>query len=374
MGPSIPVIYYHSVADHSDGSKPWAFLSVGTRIFRAQMRVLKLLGYRSCTWEELYEHIMGKNALPPKTFHIQFDDGFLDNWTVVFPIMQRLGFRYTVLPSVDFVERSERVRNFVDKTDHVNRDDWWGYLSEDELKTMQASGLVDIQSHAKSHTWLPSSDKIVARHEDLAKTPWVQWNLRPTEKPRWLSRQELLYRGFPVFEAQKSLECERAFLLHEEAIERFCKETDKQGSTGGAEMGDILAISDQLRLFGVLGRYETAAEADARHNEELAGSKIYFEKLLGKPVDFLVWPGGGSSQSTLDKACAAGYLMCSKGGELNTFNSGAFQISRVAGFHNFGSSLNLVLNIMLILYQVKRAEGASLVCRFHQLIKKYSRR
>ena len=77
---SIPIIYYHSVADH-EKQHPWAFLSVRIDIFKSQMKMLKIFGYNTCNWREFYEHSQGIKSLPKKTVFIHFDDGFLDNWT-----------------------------------------------------------------------------------------------------------------------------------------------------------------------------------------------------------------------------------------------------------------------------------------------------
>ena len=149
---SIPVLYYHSVADHQLNNN-WSFLSVSIGLFRAQMRLLKSLGYSTCHWNELDDHIQGKVRLPRKTVHIHFDDGFLDNWTVVYPIMEKLQLKFTVLLTPEFVEKSKQVRDFVEKTNLDNRESWWGYLSEAEVMHMSKSGLVDFQCHGYTHTW-----------------------------------------------------------------------------------------------------------------------------------------------------------------------------------------------------------------------------
>ena len=56
MKPSIPVLYYHSVADHKN-KNDWSFLSVNIQLFTAQIKFLNFLGYSSCTWDDLYDHI-----------------------------------------------------------------------------------------------------------------------------------------------------------------------------------------------------------------------------------------------------------------------------------------------------------------------------
>ena len=173
---SIPVIYYHSVADH-EKQHPWAFLSVRIGVFKSQMKLLKIFGYNTCNWREFYEHSQGIKSLPKKTVFIHFDDGFLDNWTVVYPIMEKYNFKYSVLITPEFVEKNNKVRTFVNKTSEENKDLWWGYLSEGEVIKMSESGLVDFQCHGFTHTWYESSDKILNFFNGKDFTPHLKWNL-----------------------------------------------------------------------------------------------------------------------------------------------------------------------------------------------------
>lgn len=56
---SIPILYYHSVANH-DEFHPWSFLSVDINTFKAQLKYLSLRGYRTCNWLQLNDHLQGK--------------------------------------------------------------------------------------------------------------------------------------------------------------------------------------------------------------------------------------------------------------------------------------------------------------------------
>ena len=48
-----------------------------------------------------------------------------------------------------------------------------------------------------------------------------------------------------------------------------------------------------------LGRFENANETNERYRIELEGTRNYLEKILGRSVDYLVWPGGGNSKKLL---------------------------------------------------------------------------
>ena len=81
---NIPILYYHSVANHKKSSN-WSFLSCPIKVFKSQINLLARKGYYFCDWNELFAHINGEKILGKKTVMIQFDDGFLDNWTTVYP-------------------------------------------------------------------------------------------------------------------------------------------------------------------------------------------------------------------------------------------------------------------------------------------------
>jgi len=51
------------------------------------------------------------------------------------------------------------VRPFVSEMTARNKAHWWGYLNASEIQAMEASGLVDVQSHAKTHTWYETGQR-----------------------------------------------------------------------------------------------------------------------------------------------------------------------------------------------------------------------
>ena len=67
-----------------------------------------------------------------KTVIMSFDDGYLDNYTEVFPIIKEFNVKITIFMISNYVGCPE-------------------YMSEDMLKEMAASGLVSFQSHTATH-------------------------------------------------------------------------------------------------------------------------------------------------------------------------------------------------------------------------------
>lgn len=356
---SIPVLYYHSVADHKT-HRPWSFLSCPVEVFKAQMIWLKKNGYNTCFWNELFEHTEGTKKLPEKTINIQFDDGFLDNWSVVFPIMKELGLKYTVLLTPDFIDLSGEIRPFVKSTDESNILDWWGYLNSAEIKKMAESGIVEFQAHGFTHTWYECSDEIIDVFDGTQLYPHLFWNRFEKEKPFWLTIdwKKKIPTGYPVFKFEKSLNNINRFYPSQEFIDECIGFDEKVEKDQLVE--EIKTLAEKYKNEGKLGRFETKDEWISRINHELADTKRELEIIVSKPVDFIVWPGGGNNEEVINMAFEAGYKMVSKGKELNSFNSRTKKISRVAGFIPF-PIFNKRLNLLTIKLQILRAQGSIFV-------------
>lgn len=367
---SIPVLYYHSIANHNT-TRPWSFLSCDIKTFRLQMKTLHTLGYTTCDWKELDEHLLGHHRLPHKCIHIQFDDGFLDNWTVVFPIMKELNFKFSVVVTPEFIEKHP-LRKFSKKTEESNMKEWWGYLSEEELIEMETSGLVDIQAHGYTHTWYETSDKIIDIYDGTQILPWLHWNNSLKEKPTWLTNNSLknIPHGYPIFEHEKSLSNLKAFKVNKKFIEESISIYDVNISKE-QNLKNINKLKESYIDENRLGEYETEEETKQRFKKELLGTKEYLEKLLQKEVNYLVWPGGGNSKMVQDLAYQYGFVVISKGEELNSFNSQNRKISRVAAYHEFKPKiLNSYLNTLFIYLQVLRAEGNTVIDNLIKFFKK----
>ncbi len=340
MNDAVPVLYYHSVGDHAE-SRPWSFLTTPVEVFVAQMRYLVEAGYHFADFDEVYGHLNGTTRLPRKSVFLHFDDGFLDNYAIAWPIAKTLGVRFTVFVSPEFVDPRPLVRPTLDDVaaGRITAAElpWWGYLSWDELRVMQSSGVVDVQSHALTHTWYPVRDAIVDFHRPGDAHYWLYWNRRPERKPYWLSeyRYESVPLGTPVYEHAESL-IARVFTPDDRDLEEaLCAYVAEHG---GAEF--FRSRHWRARLEHVCekrgarrrGRAETIDEQRARCRFELAESKRCIEEKLDKPVTLLAWPGGRASEQLLELARDVGYLAGTNGSALNRPAGDPSRIMRGAGW------------------------------------------
>lgn len=119
-----PVVFmYHLILD--EPYSVYENLFVRPSELEAQIGVLDSLGYDYAFAEEY-----GVKDRP--TAILTFDDGYLDNYTEMFPILKRTGAKATVFLVTSLVG-----------TD--------GYLTEAQIREMSASGLVSFQTHTVSH-------------------------------------------------------------------------------------------------------------------------------------------------------------------------------------------------------------------------------
>lgn len=367
---AIPVVYYHSVGTHKE-KKNWSFLSCDLKTFTLQMKFLAKMDYKTCHWNELENHLNGTQKLPKRTIHIQFDDGFLDNWTVVFPIMKTYGLKFSIVVSPEFIGKN-KIRPFCSNPNEDNLSDWWGYLSKDELVEMERSGLVDIQAHGYSHTWYPVSDQIEDVFDGSQISPWIFWNENTEDKVDWLLNDNIkTYKlGFPMFKNEKSLSNLKAFIPNEEFILESINIYNLKNNTR-ENLIQVQRLADKYRINNNLGRYETNEEALERLKKELLGTRVYLSKLLNKPIDYLVWPGGGNNEFVQQLAFECGYRLISKGKKLNSFNSRNKKISRVAAYKEFKPKIiSSYLNVVFLQLQILRASGNAIIGSLANTIKK----
>lgn len=140
---SVPVLCYHRFGTRV--SK----LTVSPAAFDAQMQFLARNGYEVITLARLARFLDGKETLPPKSVVITIDDGYRATYDIAYPILKKYGFPATVFLYSDFVGASDA-------------------LTWPQMKEMEASGLVEIQPHSKTHSnlTLRLPDETEARYRD----------------------------------------------------------------------------------------------------------------------------------------------------------------------------------------------------------------
>lgn len=136
----VPILTYYQVNDIDQDSH-----TLTVEQFDAQMKYLVDNGYNVLTPTELLDAWQSGGDVPRKPVVITFDDGHIDAYKNVFPILQKYNLRATFFITTDFINL------------------YPNYLTWEQIREMQASGLVDIESHTLNHrllTEIRSRDKI----------------------------------------------------------------------------------------------------------------------------------------------------------------------------------------------------------------------
>lgn len=137
------ILMYHSIGDGASD------LSVSITKFDQQLKWLKAKRYRFVTVSELLELDSTR-----KVVALTFDDGFEDNYTNMFSVLQRYAAKATIYLAPDI--------SGIDK------------LTVEQVKDMQASGLCEFGAHTLNHVNLSQLDDPQAQVEIIKSKQRVE--------------------------------------------------------------------------------------------------------------------------------------------------------------------------------------------------------
>lgn len=130
----VPILMYHYISVPPEDADIYRIdLSVDPVEFRRQMAYLANNGYTTINLEDLSLAITGQQELPPKPIIITIDDGYLDNYTNAFPILQEYGLTATFFIITEFVDQGHPA-----------------YMNWDMIREMAAAGM-RMEPHTRSH-------------------------------------------------------------------------------------------------------------------------------------------------------------------------------------------------------------------------------
>jgi hypothetical protein len=301
-----------------------SWLTLELDYFEDQLRYLVSGNYQTLFLQELYDRRAQEDASDRPAVCLTLDDGYLDNWIYVFPLLRKFNVRATIFVSPEFVDERSQIRpNLEDYwagRKALGEIEDWGYLSWDEMRAMQSTGLVDIQSHTVTHTKYPVSDRIVDFHHPGTPNIYPPANSYPNEKPYCIANpdfERLIPFGVPVFEEQSSVVASRVFINDDfvsDVVQHFHKADLQTNYDFSEALRVIRPIYDDYRArSAIVERVETKEQHVARVDAELRISKSKIEEELGKPVRFCCWPHGDNTEFAHRKALEIGYIATSAG-------------------------------------------------------------
>jgi len=313
----VPMVMFHSVGLEG---LDWEYQYISEPVWAFEDKVASLsrAGFNFITWGQLYAYLRGDVVIDLPAIVLTFDDGYLDNWVHVYPILKKYGAKGTIFVSPDFVDPSDACRPNLEDVEQgrCQHSDLQvaGFLNWEEMRHMERSGVMDIQSHATTHTWFFSGPEIVDFWKPGQKTHcWMAWNARPERKPHYLTENQwdFVECGTPVYAHDKAL-CVRRFFPADDIVDGMIAFVRDKGGVDFFNSADAIdqlqsKHCELLEMWKQQCRYETDSERRERTHMELKKSKQDIEHQLGKRVDFICWPGGAYDNLTLEIAREVGF-------------------------------------------------------------------
>ena len=302
---SIPLFTFHKV-------EPWRFES--------QLAFLRDNGYKTLTCDDLLKVVKGKRPHAAREVMLTFDDGWASLWTVAYPLLKRYGLQATafVVPGLipDVAGLSPNLEDVWGGTHSLGDlagldDDSHDLATWPEIVRMHESGVIDVQSHALSHSLMFVSPQLV----DFANPELVVKSYGPHE----LSHlgEELLGEtpawGCPLYRSASRMGEHRRY-YGDSGLRQAC--IDYVAGHGGVEFfqsrgwrRNLLQVVKTYRRMHVdEGFFEGDAQREDAIREELLESRrMLEERLPGKRVEHLCYPWGQGSELAVTLSGEVGY-------------------------------------------------------------------
>ena len=130
----VPILMFHYISTPPEGADAIRRdLSTSPERFEAYLRWLKEAGFVTISLHDLILHLTIGYPLPEKPLIITFDDGYEDNYTNAFPLLQKYGFTATFFLITSFLDQGRPE-----------------YLSWDQVIELHQAGM-EFGAHSYDH-------------------------------------------------------------------------------------------------------------------------------------------------------------------------------------------------------------------------------
>ena len=212
------------------------------------------------------------------------------------------------------------------------------FLTWEEMREMEKSGLIDFQAHSHEHAAYFESDRIVSFYQGGMNT-----------KLPWATGGDMRL-GIPIYEMGPSL-CARKFYDDKGLRDELAGFVERNG---GIDFFYRQNAIDLLRKIAenrgnVYGKQENEQEADDRIMGELKLTKGLIEKNLNKKVDYICWPWGSVDKPLIERAKRAGFV-----GGIGMKGGANMKLVNRFDIHRFNASPKTIPSLKRKLYKHSR--------------------
>ncbi len=132
----VPVLLYHHLANDGETVND---MTVTASKFEEDIRTLSEAGYNAVNFEQLQNFVEYGNELPEKPIVITFDDGYLSNYEIAYPILEKYGMCATIFA----IGYSFGCDTYKDTDTPII-----AHFNAEKAREMVESGVIDVQSHS----------------------------------------------------------------------------------------------------------------------------------------------------------------------------------------------------------------------------------
>ena len=182
----IPILMYHQFVEKAEnGGKIKLFVT--RKVFELHLMILKFLGYETITFRDL-EKIGLEKRREKKYIIITVDDGYKDNYTVLYPVLKKFNMKAVIYYVTGVNYNTWTADDMGEKR--------FDLMSEKEVQELHKSGLIEFGGHTLTH---PSMVKL--SDEDLKKE--IENNKRDIEK---IIEEKLVSFAYPYGHNSKRIQ------------------------------------------------------------------------------------------------------------------------------------------------------------------------
>ncbi|MBR5229533.1 MAG: polysaccharide deacetylase family protein [Firmicutes bacterium] len=131
----IPIIMYHGLSAEEKKESDYVITS---RRFEEDLKWLAANHYTTILPSQLISYVNSGAKLPPKPVILTFDDGYANNYSLAFPLLQQ----YDAKAVIAIIGSQSDI-----SSNDIYRDGSYGNISWGEATIMSSSGLVEFASH-----------------------------------------------------------------------------------------------------------------------------------------------------------------------------------------------------------------------------------
>ena len=134
---SLPVLMYHSILDSKAKAGKY---TIPPAVLEQDLQYLREHGYTSVSPEELIAYARGEGSLPEKPVLLTFDDGYYNNYSYVYPLLETYDMRAVISVVGSFTEQYSAPGAVMNNN--------YSHLNWAQLREMLDSGRVTLGNHS----------------------------------------------------------------------------------------------------------------------------------------------------------------------------------------------------------------------------------